>query len=413
MNDKKNNYTNEKKEIMKNIKKNRKNVKNKYIKWLYKNIKESYKYLKNKTFCQNIVELKNNRIITQDGGIFLTNKINSIIISKVKNQLKYECKLLNREIIIYIGVEDEKIDYIYYNFLIKRMLSILYILTKISKTSFRMCCSERLEIYIYLIDIRKELPKISREAIRPENVNSGYTYYCIKNNKIVVYRKEEWFKVFIHECLHALGLHYSNNEISNTLNDIFNINHNIKINIMECYVEVWARILNVTSVSYLISKTYKNFLENIHKMLNIERIFSFIQVSKILKHFDLTYSILVNQNTDVKHKYKESNTNVFSYYILTAICLSNVNDFFDWCNNNNIIQLYNLNKITGKHKSKHKKLRIKTLKNKNKTLLREKQSLVNFIKNKYDDKNLIKLFSQNYIHNIKKNNGLRMSIIEY
>ena len=134
----------------------------------------------------------------------------------------------------------------------------------------------------------------------------------------------------------------------------------------------------------------------------------------------LTYKNLVNnKSTDVKDKYKE-NTNVFAYYILTAICLSNINDFFDWCKNNKIIQLYNLNKKTKKYKN----IRRKTLKLKNTSLLSlekqslekqslEKQSLEHFIKNKYNDINLIRTLSHNYIHDINSNNGLRMSIIEY
>jgi len=424
-----NNYSNEKKEIIKYINYNKKNLENKYTKWLYKNIKDGYKYVNKKKLCKNVIQLKNDRIITQNDGYFLTNIINSIIISRTKNQLRYDCKLLNREIIIYIGVEKEEIDYNYYKSLINRMLSILYILTKnsesISRTKLRISsrtnsrsnsrtmlksiCSEKLEIYIYLIDIRKKLPIISSEIIGKDNVNSGYSYYCKRSNKIVVYRKEEWFKVFIHECYHALGLHY-NDYHNNTLNKIFNINNNIKINIMECYVEIWARILNTTSTSYLISKSYTTFKENINKMLNIERIFSCIQVSKILKHMDLIYKNLVNnKRTDVKDKYKE-NTNVFAYYILTAICLSNINDFFDWCKNNKIIQLYNLNKKTKKYKN----IRRKTLKLKNTSLLSlEKQSLEDFIKNKYNDINLIRTLSHNYIHDINSNNGLRMSIIEY
>ena len=32
---------------------------------------------------------------------------------------------------------------------------------------------------------------------------------CIKSGLIVLFRREEWFKVFIHECLHSFGMEFS------------------------------------------------------------------------------------------------------------------------------------------------------------------------------------------------------------
>ena len=47
-----NNYSNEKKEIIKYINYNKKNLENKYIKWLYKNIKDGYKYVNKKNYAK-------------------------------------------------------------------------------------------------------------------------------------------------------------------------------------------------------------------------------------------------------------------------------------------------------------------------------------------------------------------------
>jgi hypothetical protein len=48
---------------------------------------------------------------------------------------------------------------------------------------------------ILLTSAKKFYPK--DKVFGPSNVNTGYS-----SDKVVVYRKEEWFKVFIHECFH-------------------------------------------------------------------------------------------------------------------------------------------------------------------------------------------------------------------
>ena len=63
---------------------------------------------------------------------------------------------------------------------------------------------------------------------------------------LLIYRKEEWFKVLIHELFHVLGLDFSvinydnNKEI---LRKHFN-NINSDLLISEAYCELWATILN-------------------------------------------------------------------------------------------------------------------------------------------------------------------------
>ena len=44
------------------------------------------------------------------------------------------------------------------------------------------------------------------------HVNTGYTQHSLINSNykdIIIFRKEEWFKVFIHECIHAYNLDFN------------------------------------------------------------------------------------------------------------------------------------------------------------------------------------------------------------
>ena len=73
-----------------------------------------------------------------------------------------------------------------------------------------------------------------------------------------------------------------------------------------------------------------------------ESVFSLFQCVKILNFMGLDYNIISTcnaaNNSIVKKFYKEE-TNVFAYYIIVAILISNFNNFILWCidNNTNLI----------------------------------------------------------------------------
>ena len=419
-------YLNYKNMLMKenNIRQKYKKINDKFIRKLYNYIKEGYDYVINRKLCRKPILIKK-KIKFQESGYYLTSRINNIIKDRIKNQIKYSCKLLDREINIYIGLENNKVDYEYYYLVVNCMLSILYFLIKSKKKSNvktnEKCC-QKLDIYIYLTNLKKKLP-IKKEIIGKENVNSGYSYICKKHNKIVIYRKEEWFKVFIHESLHAFGFHKGFSKINiyeqSILNNIFKLNKNVKVCLMECYVEVWARLLNITNSAYLNSKSYYNFKKKFYKMIEIERIYSIIQVNKILKFMDLTYDKLIIKNikniNNTNYNYKE-NTNVLSYYVLSTICILNINDFLEWCNiNNKEIMILDNNELEIDNNLKTKKKSINNFKiTKKINNSRKKKLFINFIKDKYNNPQLIKILSQYYNNQkLNFNNGLRMSIIEF
>jgi hypothetical protein len=224
-------------------------------------------------------------------------------------------------------------------------------------------------------------------VIGPSHVNGGVSDVCQMDGRIVVYRREEWFKVLIHETMHNYGLDFSTLNISSAnkkLQSIFAIHTNIKI--FESYCEIWARIMNVFFESYFEMNRYnrtlfrplttrKKFINNIHKQhivslknghkhvgvgtdkkerfLNIfydniqhESVFSIFQCVKVLNFMGLDYNIISNCNNAnyviVKKLYKEQ-TNVFAYYIIVAVLIANFNNFILWCIDNNT-NLFNFKK---------------------------------------------------------------------
>ena len=161
-----------------------------------------------------------------------------------------------------------------------------------------------------------------------EHVNSGLSDICRHNSEIIIYRKEEWFKVFIHETIHAFNLHFSlemNEFINLKLNSFYNLN--IDYCAFESYCEFWALLWNSMFHAYIKTKSYDAFFNKLNFIYNIECEFTDNQCKKISNHIGFNDSFY-------KNKYKE-NTPVFSYFFLKRCLLLNINNFINFCNDNN------------------------------------------------------------------------------
>ena len=127
--------------------------------------------------------------------------------------------------------------------------------------------------------------------------------------------------------------------------------------------------------------------------INIEQQHSLFQCSKILNWMDLTYNNLINNKES--YNYSE-NTNVFTYYILKTILLSNLNDFIRFCTENNS-KLLNFNN-TPKNIKLFNSFLIKHIKsNKSKKIFN----------------NYFHLYMNTETNNFYFNKSLRMTIIEF
>jgi hypothetical protein len=307
------------------------------------------------------------KIIKYSNIFFEKNQMFNYIPENIKKHIKLYSKniiyyffnnnnnesLINKQIKIYFIIEEseKKILIQEYNKYVKRILSWFYLI----KDNINTECCKTLNIYIFMSSLKKTIPN-NLDILDHKNVNTGLTTSCPKNGEIIIFRKEEWFKVFIHETFHSFGIDFSlnlkndNNYYEKELTrNIFKVNSIVRL--YEAYTEFWAEIFNIIFFSYDIVKYDKdkdkenNFIKVFHYLLNNEIKFSIFQMIKILKHMDLTYDELIKTSEITNNKYKEK-TNVMAYYILKLILLYNYNYFIYWCikNNNNIIYFDEKNK---------------------------------------------------------------------
>ena len=187
-------------------------------------------------------------------------------------------------------------------------------------------CSKTVTVYLYMTDLKKMLPKNNGNTLNPENANTAFTTSCQPKTEIILYRREEWFKVFIHESFHNLGLDFAGENVKEILSPIFPIQSEFKL--YETYTEMWAELMNIIFI--MVGKKTKE--PNFEKYIQMERKFSLFQSAKILKHFGITYRSFFEKTAEaeqMRKKYKED-TEIFCYFILKTLLMYNCNDFIEW-----------------------------------------------------------------------------------
>lgn len=256
-------------------------------------------------------------------------------------ELCYTFSLFNRNIKLYFTTEDDHIELKMeeYNKHVDSIILWLYILNEYGSKQ----CSKNLIVYFYFTSLEKRLPNSNIHVLDENNINTAFTTTCPKDSEIVVYRKEEWFKVFIHESFHNFALDFSdmnNVECTNRILAIFPVQSDV--NLYESYTEFWAEIINALFCSFFSLKDKNNvheFLSNSEFFINFERTYSFFQLAKALRFMGLSYTDLYSKNIHRKvlreTMYKEK-TNVLSYYVIKTILLNNYQDFLFWCTKHNL-----------------------------------------------------------------------------
>ena len=177
-------------------------------------------------------------------------------------------------------------------------------------------------ITFYLTPFEKNKPS---ESIDPEHVNSGYT--IPNTGEIVIFRKEEWFKVFIHECFHLFCLDF--NEVNIDFKKIFSVLFFIESDFLffESLIEFWARTINIAIVSFFTIKniSYQEFELLMEINVSIEKLYSIIQMNHVLTCVNTSYDEIITKTSD----YTET-TNAFCYYVLPAILFSHYEQTMAW-----------------------------------------------------------------------------------
>jgi len=277
------------------------------------------------------------------------NHIDELMMS----ELCYSFSLYDRNVKVYFTVENDNIELEIeqYNKYIETIAAWLYILNMYASKE----CAKTLNVYFYFTSLEKNLPNSNIHILDEINVNTAFTTTCPSDSEIVVFRKEEWFKVFIHETFHNFGLDFSmmNNDIINEcITNIYKVNSDV--NAYEAYTEFWAEIMNALFCSYYAATNngINEFLSNCEFYINFERTYSLFQLVKTLDFMGLQYKDLYS---NTKHSailrenlYKE-NSNVLAYYIIKAVLINNYQGFLSWCKLNNL-SLLDFKKTIGNQK---------------------------------------------------------------
>lgn len=231
----------------------------------------------------------------------------------------------------------------------QQMTRVIWWLYTIQTYAQRTC--KDLELIIYLTPLEKKLSFgvsvggesiTRRHVLSASNANTGFSTRCDYGNTIVVYRQEEWFKVFVHESFHYFGLDFAYNQpswVNTRLRHLFCVEQEILL--FEAYTEFWAEMI----VMILYARVHRTtFSQVVAKELQ----HSLQQAKKVLSCQQLTYSEVIAPSCGEGERpgsgggggggggraYREA-TNVFAYYVIKTIFLYFHRDFVRWCEANN------------------------------------------------------------------------------
>ena len=307
----------------------------KSIRKLFKDIYDAYSNISTSNVIYNNYPHIMPEIITETK--FLDKEIHNFIINNIFNQIRVSHIINDFPVEIFLNFFDfnSKVDI---NKYIKYILTWLTMCFKYSSTH----CIKSLKLHVFFTPFIKTLPDNIEHILGAKHVNSGVTNACKMDGEIVVYREEEWFKVFIHETMHAFGFDFANESMINVkhnMNTIFNVKSDFLI--YEAYSETWARLINCAFYGFKDLKNKKdemNFIINVDFCFELERKFSAFQCVKILDYMKFRYTDLIesnNGNSKITEEYRE-NSNVLSYYVISSIFMNSYQEFIVWCDNNDL-----------------------------------------------------------------------------
>jgi hypothetical protein len=322
---------------------------------LYNAILEAYNYCKKHVYYKT--SIKKISTATQiSKPLFFNSKsfpeiVRNHIDESMMSEISFTFSLYDRKIKVLFIVENENVelDVGLYNRYMESICMWLYMLNMYGSKE----CANTLTIFLYFTSLEKNLPNSNVDILNEINVNTAFTTTCPKNSEIVVFRKEEWFKVFIHETFHNFGLDFSmmdNEQVNRCILNIFKVNSNV--NGYEAYAEFWAEIINGLFCSFHSIKNkddVNEFLSNSELYINFERTYSFFQLVKTLDFMGLSYQDLYSKSKHsviVRENLYKENTNVLSYYIIKCVLMNNYQGFLGWCHKNNL-SLINFKKTIG------------------------------------------------------------------
>ena len=260
---------------------------------------------------------------------FMPGNIGGYIQSNQLYQLLYTCTwgarrdLRTARLRFAVYEQLELVDRTRFDDMAVRALSWLLVCSEIGPRA----CSTDLDVYFLRAPFCRQLPTSGATVLGPFQVNGGYATACAQAGEVVVYRVEEWFKVFVHETFHAFGL-----DAGAGSPDLMQLSRRIlpveaSHDVREAYTETWARVINVI---YCAGRKEKTFLKMCLPLLALERMFSVIQLGKVLRHMGTNIQCIQSEDAQRVCGYRE-NTNVLSYYVLGGALMHDLGSFLSWC----------------------------------------------------------------------------------
>ena len=268
---------------------------------------------------------------SQDKFRYIPRTIARHIEQSSNNEIHIEFNVGERRIRLVFVVEDKEYKVSLYKKYAKSVAAWLHIVSNIHPI-----CSKNLTVYFYMSLLAKQLPTEIDNVIAEQHANTGFTNNCSKSAEIVIYRKEEWFKVFLHETFHNFNMDFSahdNGLAKRRMLSIFKVESDV--NLFEAYTETWAEIINVAFCSFAHSSSETEYLDNAELLMGYERHYSRVQMSKVLRHIGTSYSQLFVPGNG----YREE-TNVLSYFVIKCVLLNEHQQFMSWCKTNNSADIF-------------------------------------------------------------------------
>jgi hypothetical protein len=309
-----------------------------------------YKQLNAKQLIINALAIEKSRTREENKSI-IVNKITNIVNNHLRSSKYIDSELINFiltntncKIVTYKNTIKGKtyiFDFIIYNdelsiknldLIVEKMLLVLQLIIAISNNESRN--GQHVTFFLTPFQKKLNINNSNTNVLGAKNVNSGFTYPYLKNGVTFIYRKEEFFKVFIHESIHYYGIDKAlHKDFSNDAK--YNINYNkfinsfnirpqdiAKIGINEALTEYWTFIVYLSAQSYKKSIALANFIYEFENSYKLELLHIIFQVVKILNYNKLTYNEFLTKSSN---QYKET-SHIFSYYIVKTLLVYNHSD---------------------------------------------------------------------------------------
>jgi hypothetical protein len=273
-----------------------------------------------------------------NSGKYFPDNIQQHIAANVNRMVVYKTNVDRRTVTIEFGVSEDQVGDLDE---LRAFVDFIVVWLHVCSVYAKDTCAKSLKIRIFMTPFYKVLPDTNSITLGPTNVNTGFSYFCAEKGEIVIYRKEEWKKVFIHETFHAFGLDLGGKcaELTQRMKKLFPVRSEHAMT--EAYTETWARICNSAMCAYLCvsgKPTRDKYMQALIFNMGIERMYAVVQCDKALGHMGLVYESLIgDSDTDTMLRlnlYRED-SNVLAYYIVTAVLLSDFPRFIAWCRKHN------------------------------------------------------------------------------